>query len=71
MKGQEEIDRRLEREIFESCKRENRNPDVGEISILSRIDEYRMFEKIDKIVCASIKDKKDRTITVTQNLNDI
>ena len=39
MNQKEETRKRLEEEIFKSCKRENRNPDSAEIAILSNIED--------------------------------
>jgi hypothetical protein len=46
MNQKEETRKRLEEEIFKSCKRENRNPDSAEIAILSNIEDQRLFDKL-------------------------
>ena len=46
MNQKEETRKRLEKEIFKSCKRENRNLDNAEISILLQLENERLFEKL-------------------------
>lgn len=64
MNRKEERRKRLEREIFKTCKKESRKPDIAEIAILSNIEDQRLFDKLmpnlDKIIEKSVKnDNKD------------
>jgi hypothetical protein len=46
MKEKIKIQERLKKEIFINCKKENRNPDQGEIAILSNIEEQQLSDKL-------------------------
>lgn len=54
MNEKEESGEKLQKEIFEVCKKENRQPDSAEIIVLSNIEEQRFFDKmcpgVDKIL---------------------
>jgi hypothetical protein len=78
MDEREDVRKGLEKEIFETCKKENRNPNGAEILILSNFEEQRFFEMVcpgvDEMLRwreKAITERASTAIKVTQKLSDL
>ncbi len=59
MDEKEKSTRGIEKEIFETCKKENRKPNISEILILSNFDEQKFFKQMCPGVEEMIQEYKE------------